>query len=222
MKKIKLLFGLLIFSLFLGTSNVSAASGNVYVYYGGSSRYPTYTYTNTHLSSIGYNVSALNNAGSGSLLSSLQEIKVAVYHYHGNTGRQYTGEINNTLNGIAAQNGNGTTIKNISSLSSNSLSQLKMAIYYGCSTGVSTSTYGNLPSKTVAKGAQAAVAWKVTTYVSEVNEWNRLFFEKAKGDTIVEGYRHADYWLAYTNDSTAQARMRDNRNEAGNIYGYVY
>ena len=123
---------------------------------------------------------------------------------------------------MAGLNADGSYYKNVNTMANNSASQLKMAIFYGCSTGDPNSTFGNLPYTIVNRGAQTAVAWTVTTYVPEVNEWNRLFFEKAKEDTIVESFRHADYWLRVNKGDIAGDRMQKNRNEAGNIYGYVY
>lgn len=226
MKKIKFLLSLFIFGMLFGISFVRAASGPVYVYYqdelGYPSRKPTYTYTNQYMSSIGYSVEERKNWDSSGLLYALDDAKIFVVHFHGNAGRQYTGEINGKNYGISASNGDGTYLKSVNTMSSNSTSQLKIAILYGCKTGLTSSTYGNLPLTIVNKGAQAAVAWKVNTPVVGVNEWNRLFFEKAKSDTIVESYRHADYWLRVNQGNTNADTMQNNRNEAGNIYGYVY
>jgi len=69
--------------------------------------------------------------------------------------------------------GAGGRIKSVDTIPVNSAKKLKIAIYYGCLTGVTTSVYGDLPGQTVSKGAQAAVAWTVETHVAYVNEWNR-------------------------------------------------
>lgn len=202
-------------------NNVSAASGPVYVYYhtdnSNYSRYPTYSYTKKHMSAIGYTVDGRDNWDSSGLLYALDDAKIVVYHYHGESGIQYT---NSSYNGIAAQNSNNTTLKNVSTMGSNSLNQLKLAIMYGCHTG-EVGYNGNLPLTIVNKGAQTAIAWTVNTPILGVNEWNRLFFEKAKGDSIVESMRHADYWLYSVRNSSEADTLKYNRNEAGNIYGYV-
>ena len=100
---------------------------------------------------------------------------------------------------------------------------MKIAIYYGCETGVVLKTYGDICQQTINKGAQAAVAWRGVMVTSEANEWNRLFFEKAKTDNIVESFRHADYWLRYTISEDATTRMgSSNINEKGNIYGVIH
>ena len=225
MKKIKLLLGTFLCSLFCGIGLIHAASGPVYVYYQNETlinRKPTYTYTNKYMSSIGYSVEERKNWDSSGLLYALDEAKIFVVLFNGSPGKQDTGEINGKYYGIAGRNADGTYYKNVNTMGDNSANQLKIAILYGCSTGKPDSIYGNLPYTIVNRGAQAAVAWTVSTSVPEVNEWNRLFFEKAKEDTIVESFRHADYWLRFKMGTTAGDKMQKNRNEAGNIYGYVY
>ena len=122
---------------------------------------------------------------------------------------------------LSGTNGNNDTIRSVSSLSSGSLNNLKLAIYYGMDVGYTGSVYGDICQQTINKGAQAAVAWRGVMVTSEANEWNRLFFEKAKTDNIVESFRHADYWLRYKKGDDAGDRMQITRNEKGNIYGYI-
>ena len=222
MKNTKLLLMIVIFTFIMGTKAVNAASGPVYVYYHTDfflySRKPTYTYTKQHMESIGYSVEGRDNWDSSGLLYALDDAKIYVVHYHGNPGIQYT---NNSDNGIAGQNANNTTLKNVSSMSSGSTSQLKIAILYGCNTGT-IGYYGNLPGIIVSKGAQTALAWTTETPIKGVNEWNRLFFEKAKNSTILASMQHADYWLPSVRNEEEADVMKNYRNEAGNIYGYVY
>ena len=54
-----------------------------------------------------------------------------------------------------------------------------------------------------------------------MSEWNRLFFEKAKKDTVVESIRHADYWLLSLQGTEAHNNM-GNRNEKGTITHTIY
>lgn len=166
---------------------------------------------------MGYTVESCNNWDNNQVLNQLDRDKIFIVHRHGSPGRQAFA--NSTY--LCGTGGNGGTYKAINSLSNGSLSNLKIAIYYGCSTGAVSSTYGDICQQTVNKGAQCAVAWTVTTYVNEVNEWNKAFLDKCKNDTIVEGYRHADYWTGVWQGSDARARMENNRNEKGNIYGYI-
>ena len=180
-------------------------------------RTPTYTNAKPHLQTMGYTVYGYENSNNTNILNQLDSTSILVMHLHGLPGVQAMA--NSTY--LSGTNGNGGYIKAVNSLSSGSLNQMKIAIYYGCETGVVSATYGDICQETVNKGAQAAVAWEVSTIIPDVNEWNRLFFEKAKTDNIVESFRHADYWLRYMAGDDAGDRMQITRNEKGNIYGYI-
>lgn len=205
------------FGLYFET--VSAASGNIVVHYLDSIRKPTYDYTTTHGQGMGYSVYGYNNSTNANILNQLDSSAIMVMHLHGSPGVQAMA--NSTY--LSGTGGNGGTIRSVSSLSSGSLNNLKLAIYYGMDVGYTGSSYGDICQQTVNKGAQAAVAWRGVMVTSEANEWNRLFFEKAKTENIVEGFRHADYWLRYTMSEDAATRMgSSNRNEKGNIYGIIH
>lgn len=227
MKKYNILMSLLMISisLFCFCDNAFAASGQAYIHYyneGSANRSLTYTEAKPHLQSMGYSVTGYNAVGiTPYTLGELMNAKIFVVHNHGLAGIQYMG-----TDGSEYIAGKDTPVLDkvisINNLSSGSLKNLKIAILYGCGTGFVGSIKGDLPALIVNKGATAAVAWKVDTYVPGVNEWNRLFFEKAKTDTIVESYRHADYWLESILGSYQASVMANNRNEAGNIYTTIY
>lgn len=209
---------LLATTLIMATNTLCfAGSGNVSVHWEGSSREATYTYAKKHCEAMGYSVENCNNWDNNQVLNQLKRDKIFIVHRHGSPCRQVF--LNSTY--LSGTGGNGNSIKAINSLSNSSLNNLKIAIYYGCSTGAYSNTYGDICQQTVNKGAQCAVAWTVTTYTNEVNEWNKAFLDKCKSDTIVEGYRHADYWTGFWQGATARDRMENNRNEKGNIYGYI-
>lgn len=203
--------------MFLGLQQVNA-SGRFDIHYrevsGEVSRYPTYSQITGYLSNMGYTAQGYNFVSAGTAYQNMKSASGFVIHMHGDAGRQTMA--NNTY--LVGTNGDGFASKAISDMLYNDLWGMKIAIYYGCSTGDTTSIYGDIAQETVNKGALAAVAWKVTTYINEVNEWNRLFFEKAQSDTIVESYRHADYWLRNNIGNVAGDRMQNNRTERGNIY----
>lgn len=223
MKKSRILFSLILGMItFVGFTNPVFAK-TAYIHYNNSDayRYPTYSDALSYLQNMGYTVYGYNNAGNANAFSQMQNPVgplVFVVHNHGSAGRQY---MDISGSSIVGTNGNGATLKAVSTLISLSLNRLRIAIFYGCSTGVTTSSYGDLPGQVVAKGAQAAVAWTVSTYVSSVNIWNRLFFEKTQTDSIVEGFRHADYWLEQIEGTTRANIMKNNRNEKGNIYSFI-
>jgi len=226
----------LLIALICFSDTALAASGNAYIHYynettpyGTANRSLTYTQASPHLQSMGYRVYGYNAQGIEQAYTQIQTARVFVVHNHGEAGLQYmdaagykfiAGLGNETVMGSPSYPTiNGIIINN---LSSGALSGLKIAILYGCNTGIVGPIRGNLPQLMVNKGATTAVAWKVSTIVDSVNEWNRLFFEKAKSDTIVESYRHADYWLETIQGSSYASIMSDNRNEAGNIYATIY
>lgn len=224
MKKIsKIILGLTIFLIIIGfCPNVKAASGIVAVYYHDellAKRKDTYTYTKEHMGSIGYLVAGYNNKDNSLIYEELTNDKILVMHTHGGPGQVDMG--NNTCligKNLGVRPCSAKAVANMPY----SASQLKIAIYYGCKTGLVGADTGNLPLETVNKGAQASIAWTIDTRYVIVNEWNRLFFEKAKNSSIVESMRHADYWVRQIHGDQYANEMQNNRNERGNINGYVY
>ena len=208
-----------LFSIFLTiicftflANDINAASGKAYIYYLDDNREMTYTLGSRHLNSMGYNVYGKKNSTSANAFLALQDSSVFVAHDHGSPGSQMIGESSQAIVAIGGPNASFSVSKKMSNWYG-----LKIAILYGCDTGRVVAGFGDLPGELVKKGATTAVAWKVTTYWQEVNDWNGNFFEKAKTDNVVESYRHADYWLRYFSGDVAGDRMQLNRNEKGNI-----
>lgn len=221
MKNKKIIMALILCLTFFGFLNkADAASGRFDIHYyeepGYTSRKPTYTKAMGYLSSMGYSVYGYDYLDAIQTIEKMKTAAGFVIHMHGGPGRQYMK--NNTL--LCGKKGDATC-RDINFLPRGSFQKMKIAIYYGCETGITTSSYGDICYETVNKGATAAVAWKVVTKIDEVNEWNRLFFEKTTNDTIVEGYRHADYWVRANIGNTAGDRMQNNRTERGNIYAKI-
>ena len=219
MKKEKILRKIIIIFMvcILPTTQVYAGSGTVYVHWLDDIRWQTYNDTDNYAYQMGYYVVSCENWDNTDILNQLASAKIIVCHTHGKHGRQ---QFQDTY--LSGKHGNGEDVKAVDSLPNGSLNQLKIAIFYGCNTGNTNSVYGNLPQEVVNTGAQAAVAWKIQTKVNEVNEWNKYFFSKARNDTIVESYIHADYWTRERLGEDAGNNMQFNRTEAGNIYGTIY
>lgn len=217
----KIFIVLLVLILFVLSSNCisSAASGNVYVHWYENSRKDTYTYAQKHCTWMGYSVLGYSSGIPGSQIKDqLKKGKIFVVHNHGGPGYQDFGT--GTVK-LCGKNGDEKKTFSISKLQNGDLSNLKLALYYGCSAGQVSQQYGDICQITVQKGAQCSVAWRITTYTAEVNEWNKAFFDKCKTDNIVEGFRHADYWTGVWKGSAAKERMQNHRNEKGNIYGKI-
>ena len=219
-KKItKIIFAitLCLLSITFFPKNVFAASGNIRVYYyeeeGYASREPTYTYTYNQMNPLGITVTS--HFGNSSIESHLKTSDILVVHNHGAPGLQKLG----VNDGIVGQNGNGTTLKSVNTMTTNFGKDLLIAIYYGCQTGNTSSSYGDLMNWTVSKFAKSSIAWTVDTYIGDVNVWNRYFFEKAKtltgtGSTAIS---YADTKLAAINGTTAGSRMKNNRVSRGSL-----
>lgn len=222
MKKSKILFSIaaIMITFMFSSMSVYAASGDAYIHWykepGFIDRTPTYTNSYSNLGHMGYVVYGYDNAGAGSALSQLQSGAIFVVHNHGDPGIQYMGSDGSGI--VASPNaaGNGKVYLDSSIYP---FANLKIAILYGCKTGLVTGISGDISQLMVNKGATAAVSWTVDTHIPAVNEWNRLFFEKARtGSSIVESFRHADYWTTAILGSVEGNRMQNNRNEKGNIY----
>lgn len=220
MKKFKILFIFILFltSFFCTIRLVSAAYGGVVnVYYLGSSRQSTFTSVKANLTSAGMVVYGYDSVGNSSIESHLRNGIVLIVHNHGSPGRQYLGA-EGVEDSIVGTNGNGSTLKAVSSMTANSTKKMGMAIYFGCSTGVTTSSYGDLAQQTVNKFSKSAIAWSVTTYVSEVNDWISYLTSHVKNTTLATGasaLQEADYKLRLNSGSTAGDRMQLNRIERG-------
>lgn len=74
------------------------------------------------------------------------------------------------------------------------------------------------------RGAKCTVGWSDKINAYGASYWNQLFWEKIYNDdeTIVEGFRHADYWLPYEYGSDIANVLSGNRVERGDIYQYLY
>ncbi len=200
---------------------VCAASGVASICYSTADLpYATHMYTDSrnHITGMGYICRGYESNGNKVVLDCLKESKVFVAVGHGAPGI-----IQCCANTYLTGKGAGSTGNYIaiSTIPNGSLNNLKIALWYGCNVGSTGGSWGNIVDVTKNKGAKLAVGWTVTTIIGEMTEWNRLFFEKAKSDTVVEGFRHADYWISFLKGSAAKTRMQS-RYENGDIYQTIY
>lgn len=114
-------------------------------------------------------------------------------------------------------------VSNISSLPNNYFSNTKFIALYACCSGKDNSLGENLVEKMNSKGAQCVVGWYVPINNWEMQVWNKLMFEKIRDEnqSIVEGYRHADYWINSETNNDAITRMAA-RKECGNNELHLY
>ena len=70
------------------------------------------------------------------------------------------------------------------------------------------------------RGAKCTVGWSDTIHMECAVRWNQLFWEKLynENETIVEGFRHADYWILAEYGDSIYQEFSANRVERGDIY----
>lgn len=207
--------------IFLPKVNALGNANDLYVYY--------ITESNNYLKKIPDDIKqyatgkvghiyALADQKSNDILENMKKSMVFVAVGHGAPGMMQFKD-NTYLVGIGKTSYN---VRAVSSLTPPSLSGLKMAIYYGCKTGDPSSSYGDIVLQTIRGGARTAVGWKVDLTFYDTVEWNRLFFEKGTIHSVVESYRHADYWLRRNHGDAAADTFQYNRNEKGDIERKLY
>ena len=225
-KRITTLFLAILIILQVTTISVLAASGKGYIF--------TYTWDNLntrqagsttvlrHLWNMGYDAGEYLNNGAASAYSVLPKSAIYVIDSHGAAGLIQLGTDDN-VSFIGANIYSGGNNRSISDLSANALSNTKLVLYAGCETGLTSSSYGNLVTRTHAKGAQCVVGWNGTIHCGPTVDWIRLLFEKASDEQEVlwECFNHADYWVQDIWGTTYKNAL-NNRNEAGNITQYLY
>ena len=203
-----------------------AASGRVYIF--------TFTWPDantraagnntvlSHLWDMGYDAGEYLNNDAPAGYSVLPSAKIWVAVTHAEPGCLVMGSSRN-VSYIYAYNSVTGDNRSISNLSSTALSNLRLIMYVGCETGLTSVMYGNLVHATSEKGAQCVVGWNESIAVAPSANWVRLLFEKAdeEHDVLWECFNHADYWVA---DIFGQsyANQMQNRHEAGNISQYLH
>lgn len=162
------------------------------------------------------------NNGASSAYKVLPKSAIYVIDSHGAPGLIQLGTDDN-ISVIGANIYSGGNNRSISDLSANALSNTKLVLYAGCSTGVTSSSYGNLVTKTRAKGAKCVVGWNNEITCGPTVDWIRLLFEKASDEHAVlwECFNHADYWVEDI-WGTKYKNELNNRNEAGDVTQYLY
>lgn len=221
-RKIKLLMVLVGICLLgiLVNNPIFAATGNATVVYDSTMKGGTDipSKCQSHIKSMGYTFNQYDLPKHTNVVSYMKNAKVFVSGLHGAPGTINCG--NNSII-VAKGSLNSAHAMSLNTIANGSFSNMKIALIYGCKTGEPDATYGDIISMIQSKGATCAIGWKETTYTARVSEWNRLFFEKAKKDTVVESIRHADYWLLSLQGTDAHNNM-GKRNEKGTITHTIY
>ena len=151
--------------------------------------------TRDYTTNMGYKYLSYQNANNTNFLENLRNSEIFIYVGHGAAG-MLLGAKNNDINQNVFASSSISGAVDISSLPAGSLSNLKLFMTYSCEAG-NTGPSGNIVNIVKNKGAQVAVGWKTEVIIGVANNWNKYFFQKVydEHESIVEGFRHADYWL---------------------------
>lgn len=220
-----------------GSGTTSTSNGNVFVtnysgsnnqlwamktgaichyYDANSDRVITHDKTKQYTQYMGYSYfSRLDNTSRTTFLNDIRNNEIFVWHGHGNAGK--------------LGSSGGTILleyQDIRNLPNNSLNNLKIALILSCSGGATPSGGTSIVDAIDSRGAKCTVGWSESINTYAASQWNRLFWEKiySANDTIVEGFRHADYWLPgerYVGSVNANI-LSEKRVERGDIYQYLY
>lgn len=203
------------------SSSVYAASGLAVICYNDTNlAYASHMYTDSrsHISDMGYICRGHDSIANNMVLQHLQSSNIFVAVGHASPGALSCG--GDTYITGTYQDSTGKYMA-LNAIPDSSLSNVKLALWYGCNLGSTDQYWGNVVDISRNKGVKCAVGWTVTTVIGETTEWNRLFFEKAREDTVVEGFRHADFWIQILSGLNATKRMQS-RHETGDIYQTIY
>ena len=214
-----------------GSGTTSTSTGNVFVttytgadnqlwsiktgavcnyYVDSADRTGTHTHTQTNTQNMGYSYfSRRNNTSSTNFLNDLKNNEIFVFHGHGNSGILAS----STTTALVSSS-------NISALQSNSLSKVKLALILSCKGGTAPSGGTSIVDAINGRGAKCTVGWSDTIHMECAVRWNQLFWEKLynENETIVEGFRHADYWILAEYGDSIYQEFSANRVERGDIY----
>ena len=213
MKKSIVVISMLLILLLLPSSFAYAASGTAIINYYQFNTLHNST-TQSHIRSMGYTCNVYNGQAAPTVISNLKKATIFISGAHGGPGY------------FNPNSGNSVTAKSSSysidnSCSTGSLKNVKLAMFYSCQSGVTSSTYGNLVDVTYNKGAKCVIGFNNNINIQMAGEWNRLFFEKAKEDTIAESMKHADFWIVFYESATTGHTLAS-RNVKGNTNNTIY
>ena len=137
--------------------------------------------------------------------SKLDETTIFTSRSHGETVR-YTGTENIASTGILLNDKEGSSATSLyshawSGMTNSSeaiedddyYSNIKLAVYLGCTTGRGGENARNLPNRTVERGAETAIGFTESITCSAANTWTENFYESLLlGNTVAEAVQFAN------------------------------
>ena len=148
----------------------------------------------SHIWSMGYGGQEFLNNSVGPAYNVLPSTRIFVAYNHGTEGGMSFH--NNTWLWGNSYTGMPSSDRAISSYASNALSEVRLAIFAGCRTGVTSNPEGNLVGMALNKGATCSIGWSVTLWNDGIEAWVPQFFNACKSNkSIANALDTADYWI---------------------------
>lgn len=154
---------------------------------------PSATNSMSNIWKMGYSGQEYLNNTPTAIYNSLSQCNIVTIHDHGDAGRMFCQTSETNYPYIRAIGAASDPNKTLSTLNTTDVSNLKLLIFMGCSTGVSNTTYGNLVDVAYSKGVDYTIGWNQIIHTSDASKWIGKFYERClKGDTIYNARRAAN------------------------------
>lgn len=184
----------------LFTFNYTETDGSTY-----NSR-PTATYSLQHLWDMGYTGQEYLNNSASSAYGAFKTSDIFVIRNHAVAGKISFVNSSGTTSYLYGKSSSSTATA-ILNYADSALSGNELAIFSGCYTGKTSSTYGNLVDAALQKGSKCAIGWLSYSYTSAANQWVGEFFEWcSKGAKISEAMAKADALIKAGNFTATNGR----------------
>ena len=171
----------------------------------------TANYVKNKLSSMGYNPS--DRHYDDRAIDGFEELKntdVFFFSGHSSSGRLQFGK--SSAGRFTFIFADGPLSPRISEMPQNQLSNLKLALYLGCNTGITDSNHGNLVYKTSDKGAKCVIGFKKSINSIAADYWARQFYDKLDNRQNIGNAFDSAWWelfLEYGNDGGISKKIID-------------
>ena len=130
--------------------------------------------------------------------NSFAKSSVFIVNGHGSKGKISFYTAPTTKTSIFATKNSAMTSSDraISEYTNSALSNVPLAIYTGCSSGVTSSTLGNMVDETLEKGCFCCIAWTEDIYTKDGNAWVKKFLEHCKnGQNLGNARQLTNDWV---------------------------
>lgn len=196
----------------------SLSAGYLYPGYSGDTR-DIATVADNNLDNAGYYCVKTTNLDISTLYNDLSSDYVYMICGHAYPGYMKLYDGSNYQYLYADGGVNSTNVRYIDEMSSLQLNKTLLAIYAGCNSGLTSSSYGNLLTKSVEKGADCAIGWSTEVRALMLETWMDEFTLYLKnGYTVRYSMSKADVKV---NEEHSYDGYTSNHVYAGNSYTFI-